>query len=194
LADFSAPPENRGVLCRLQPAREVIAVDYYQSIVVEYLRADRATFVNTECLLQLEPGDIPTKGTHWYCDVVAVNFRDRGAVYLCEVTYSATPHPLLRRLQAWSANWSGLRSAIARDCGVPKSWQVQPWLFIPEERHAVLNKKLLTIANMGGDGQMPAPRVTYLESVVPWKFQVWNRRGSALEVGARQAGAAAGQT
>ncbi len=28
-------------------------MDYYESIVVSYLRADRALFVNTECCIQL---------------------------------------------------------------------------------------------------------------------------------------------
>jgi hypothetical protein len=159
-------------------------VDYFQGVVSEYLRADRATFVNPECLLQLEPGDVPAKGTHWYCDVVAANFREC-AIYLCEVTYSTTLHALLGRLHAWSSNWTALRSAIVRDCGVPESWHIQPWLFIPEERHAVLRKKLPTIKNIGDpNGSMPSPRVTYLESVVPWKYRTWDRQVSALETDA----------
>lgn len=159
-------------------------MDYFQGVVSEYLRADRATFVNTECLLQLKPGDSPGKGTHWYCDVVAANFREQ-AVYLCEVTYSMTLHALLGRLRAWSNNWPGLCSAIVRDCGVPKDWHVQPWLFIPKERHAVLKRKLGTIVNIGGaDGGMPSPRITHLEAVVPWKYRTWDRKVSALETDA----------
>jgi len=79
-------------------------VGYFQEIVTEYLRADRAMFVNTECLIQLNPGDVVSKGTHWYCDAVAVNFRE-SAVYLCEVTYSTSLSALIGRLQAWSSNW-----------------------------------------------------------------------------------------
>jgi hypothetical protein len=63
-------------------------VDYFQGVVTEYLRADRAVFVNTECCIQLNPLDNPDKsGPHWYCDAVAVNFRD-SKVFLCEVSYS----------------------------------------------------------------------------------------------------------
>jgi hypothetical protein len=51
-------------------------MDYYQEVVTEYLRSDRATFVNTECLIQLEPGQMLGKGAHWYCDAMAVNFRE----------------------------------------------------------------------------------------------------------------------
>jgi len=52
-------------------------MDYFQGVVTEYLRANRATFVNTECLIQLEAGDTPAKGQHWYCDAVAVNFKEK---------------------------------------------------------------------------------------------------------------------
>jgi len=62
-------------------------VDYFQSVVTDYLRANRSTFLNTECLLQLQPWDSPRKGESWICDVVAVNFH-KSTVYLCEVTYS----------------------------------------------------------------------------------------------------------
>ena len=42
-------------------------MDYYLGVVTEYLRADRAIFVNTESLIQLDPGDVPVKDRHWYC-------------------------------------------------------------------------------------------------------------------------------
>ena len=51
-------------------------MDYYQGVVTEYLRANRATFVNTECCIQLNPGPHPdNSGPHWYCDAVAVNLQ-----------------------------------------------------------------------------------------------------------------------
>jgi hypothetical protein len=61
-------------------------VDYYQRVVAEFLRADKAMLVNPECSIQFVPGRVPPKGTSWYCDVMAANFRERRA-YLCEVTY-----------------------------------------------------------------------------------------------------------
>jgi hypothetical protein len=132
-------------------------------------------------LIQLDPADAPSKGTHWYSDAVAVNFRE-SAVYVCEVTYSSTLHSLLARLQAWSTNWSALRAALVRDCSVPGTWRIQPWLFVPEVRHEVLKKKMAFLTNIGDlGGQMPIPRVTYLESVVPWKYRTWDRKVSALE-------------
>ncbi len=47
-------------------------MDYYQGVVTDYLRADRAMFVNTECCIQLDEGNNPDAfpGRHWYCDAV----------------------------------------------------------------------------------------------------------------------------
>lgn len=151
-------------------------MDYYQGVVTDYLRADRAMFVNTECCIQLDEGDNPDKfpGRHWYCDAVAVNFRDR-AVFLCEITYSSTQDALVKRLKAWHSHWDELRFALIRDLHVPKDWNVRPWAFIPEACHAVLERKLVPLAfeGTGSDG-MPLPRVTFLESVAPWKYRSWN--------------------
>ena len=108
-------------------------MDYFQGVVTEYLRANRATFVNTECLIQLDTGDAPAKGQHWYCDAVAVNFKERTA-YLCEVTYSRTLYSLLARLSGWINNWSGIKAALHRDCGVGPDWRVVPWIFVPADR------------------------------------------------------------
>ena len=79
---------RRSVLGAVQRSARIEGqpVSYYQDIVTEYLRADRAMFVNAEYLIQLDQTDVTSKGTTWYCDVVAVSFREK-KVYLCEVTY-----------------------------------------------------------------------------------------------------------
>jgi hypothetical protein len=67
---------------------EVMPQDYYEPVVVNYLRADRAIFVNTECCVQLNQADNPdTSGDHWYCDAVALDLRAK-AVFLCEISYA----------------------------------------------------------------------------------------------------------
>ena len=153
-------------------------MDYFQGVVTEFLRADRAVFVNTECLLQLASGHAPVKGRHWYCDAVAVNFRE-SSVSLCEVTYASTVQALVKRLEAWATHWPQLRSAIVRDCCVPSNWHVHPWLFIPEDRHPTLTRRLATIKGIGEHArQMPVPKVTYLEAVTPWKYSNWHRKPS----------------
>lgn len=45
-------------------------MDYFQGVVTEYLVADRATYVNTEPLIQLDANELK-KGRHWYCDAAA---------------------------------------------------------------------------------------------------------------------------
>jgi hypothetical protein len=161
-------------------------MDYFQGVVTEFLRADRAVYVNTECLLQLDLGDSPPKGRHWYCDAVAVNFRE-STVYLCEVSYSKGLSSLVARLSAWDTYWSELGAAIARDCAIPTSWAIQPWVFIPEARQATLDKKLAPILATVREGKrMPKPRVTFLEAVTPWKYRSWDRKSDALEAAAVQ--------
>ena len=157
-------------------------MDYYQGVVTEFLRADRAMFVNPECPIQLARAAAPPKGTSWYCDVVAVNFRER-RVYLCEITYSPTLHSLFRRLQAWSTNWSAVCSAIVRDCSVPNDWKIQPWVFLPKKSHALFEERLKLLTNVGDvDGNMPLPLITDLEEVAPWEYS-YDRtpKGSSLD-------------
>lgn len=151
-------------------------MDYFQGVVTEYLRADRAMFVNTECCIQLNPGDNPdASGPHWYCDAVAVNFRD-STVFLCEVSYSKSLHALMKRLEGWSTHWSTLRAALSRDCALSTDWPIRPWLFVPEDRREVLTKKLSKLY-IGPNG-MPEPKVTSLESVTPWMYRSWNRHNN----------------
>ena len=148
-------------------------MDYYQGVVVEYLRADRAVFVNTECCIQLNPGKNPdVTGPHWYCDAVALDLRRR-IVLLCEVSYSSSLAALLSRLGDWSENWSGVRAALIRDCLVESTWTVQPWLFVPNARREGLQRKLALLCEPRS--AMPMPLITDLENVVPWKYAAWNR-------------------
>jgi hypothetical protein len=152
-------------------------MDYYESIVVSYLRADRALFVNTECCIQLNLADNPdTSGPHWYCDVVACDFR-KHRIYLCEISYGARLADLIKRLTAWHENWDSVCKALFRDSCLPDDWPVRPWLFVPENRLQHLKRWWETIC---GNGQLPqyqTPLVTTLEMVQPWRYCSWNRIG-----------------
>ncbi|NJN39644.1 MAG: hypothetical protein HC807_00520 [Gammaproteobacteria bacterium] len=152
-------------------------MDYFQGVVTEYLRANRSVFVNTECLIQLDEGDKQIKGRHWFCDAMAVSFKE-STVFLCEITYSSTMQSLISRLQAWRKNWHELNTAVLRDSGAPNDWKVQPWIFIPQKHHAAFLKKfehaqpdeLLKLS-------MPSLRITYLETVLPWEYKsTWDRK------------------
>ncbi len=40
-------------------------MDYYANVVIDYLRANRSTFVNTEYCIQLNPGNPDTSRVAW---------------------------------------------------------------------------------------------------------------------------------
>jgi hypothetical protein len=151
-------------------------MDFYQGVVTDYLRADRAVFLNTECCIQVNPGENPdSSGPHWYCDAIAVDLR-KSSVFLCEISYSTSLDALIKRLNDWNEHWPTVCAAIVRDCHMPPTWPVRPWLFVPAARIELLHAKLAQIAkNDGKELRLPEPLVTCLEDVVPWKYKSWNR-------------------
>lgn len=151
-------------------------MDYYQGVVTEYLRASRSVFINTECCIQLEAGDNPDRGTHWYCDAVAVDFA-KSSVFLCEISYAKSPSALMKRLSDWNRHWDGIRAALVRDCRLRGDWPVQPWVFFPKVYEtAVLGGLERLRRSEEHDATMPYPRITFLEEVAPWKYPAWNRK------------------
>jgi hypothetical protein len=101
-------------------------MDYCRGVVVEYLRADRRLFVNTECLIQLNEAANPdTSGPHWYCDAVTAGVGNE-AVFLCEVSYAHGLAALLRRLAERGSHWEAVCAAVSRDCRLPSGWPVRP--------------------------------------------------------------------
>lgn len=148
-------------------------MDYYQSVVVEYLRADRAVFVNTEYCIQINPASNPdASGPHWYCDAVALDFRSK-EILLCEISYADQLADLTKRLKGWHDNWDGIRNALARDSSFSLPWPIRPWLFVREDRIPLLEQRLIQITN----GQPPKfdPKITPLEMVQPWRYRAHNR-------------------
>lgn len=148
-----------------------LGMDYYQGVVANFLDADPAVFINNEYYIRLD--GLPAKGNSWYCDIMAVNMKEQ-AVYLCEVTFSKSLGGLAKRLQAWDENWPQICQAIRQKSAIPSSWIIQPWLFIPEQPKQALLAKL-------GSIQMPQPRLTWLESVVPWNYNSDERFKDWLE-------------
>ena len=151
-------------------------MDYFQGVLTDYLRADLAMFVNTECCIQLSPGTNPDRtGHHWYCDAIAVNFRTT-EIFLCEVSYEKSLSALVTRLNSWSEYWPQLKVALVRDCKLPLDWPVCPWLFVPHDLRSTLEQKLNKLSNPGFDNvKMPTPKLTELEDILPWKYKSWNR-------------------
>lgn len=83
-----------------------------------------------------------------------------------------------KRLSEWNAHWHDVCVALARDCKLPMTWPVRPWLFVPEDAIPtvvfVIQKLPTTNATPAA---MPVSRITPLEKVVPWQYTSWNREG-----------------
>jgi hypothetical protein len=149
-------------------------VDYFQGVVSDYLRANRGTYVNSECCIQLNPGENPDDtGPHWFCDALAIHLPSRTA-YLCEVSFAKELSALRGRLKDWRLNWAQLRVALERDCGIPLVWRVRPWAFVPAELHSKL-AAYSKISKVAASDSMPPIKVTALEDVLPWKYKSWHR-------------------
>lgn len=147
-------------------------MDYYQGVVIDYLRASRTVFVNTECCIQVNPAKNPdSSGPHWYCDAVTVDFA-KEAVFLCEISYAKGLGALMKRLQEWNLHWPAVLAAVDRDCRLEKlKWPVKPWIFIPDDYKKTAEQGLQRILGKQGGSAMPYPEITSLESVVPWKYK-----------------------
>jgi hypothetical protein len=145
-------------------------MDYYQGVVVEYLRADRSLFVNTECCIQLNRNPNPDlSGPHWYCDALAINLRDK-EVLLCEISYAKGLSALFKRLKEWEVHWKSVRLALERDCNIDPTYKVRPWIFAPSD---LLNKYESQFMALKFDDN--ECRTTKLEDVQPWKYCSWDR-------------------
>ncbi|MGA2203414.1 MAG: hypothetical protein ABSD89_11355 [Halobacteriota archaeon] len=160
-------------------------MDYYESVVMDYLRADRALFVNTECCIQISRGHNPDKGiTHWYCDAVVADFRSE-TVFLCEISYSLKLAALIKRLKTWNDNWESIRGALARESALREDWLVRlrPWLFVPSGEECVPETRpdhhqlLTALSRLGNGSPKFIPRITPLEMVQPWRYCSWDRIG-----------------
>jgi hypothetical protein len=145
-------------------------MNYCKALVMDYLRADRALFLNEECMIQLDPCRNPDKTKHWLCDVVVVDFNAR-TIWLCEITYDRILARLLKRLGEWAHNWPDVRKALWRDCKFPQEWDwpLRVWAFVPKEL-----VERLTLRLNGMD-----VRITALEDVMPWTYRDWDREPEA---------------
>lgn len=151
-------------------------MDYFQGVVAEFLRADRACFINSEFFISIDPskGEYQ-KDKHWFVDVLAIHLTQQRA-YLCEVTYARKPVALINRLGLWKVNWATIRQALQRDAGIPLDWPVYPWIFVPAEFQPEIRPTLERLF----PGEY---RLSKLEDTVPWKYPNWNRIDNDFEPG-----------
>ena len=153
-------------------------MDSYKVVVVEYLRADSAMFVNTDCCIQGYNGkDVEPSGFRWSCDAIAVDFRHR-AVYLCEIAFTQGLHALIKRLGVWTKNQEEIKNGLQHVCKLPSHWRVYVWLFVPRDSFEMLDAKLEELRSTFGSSFKV--RITALEDVQPWRSSAWDRNSSQL--------------
>lgn len=150
-------------------------MDYFEGVVLNYIRSDRSVFVNSECCIQLNEASNPDKsGPHWYCDAVCVDFRNKN-ILLCEISFSSSLSTLVSKLKDWNIYWDRLAFSLERDSNLPKGWPVRPWIFVPEIRIPLLLKRIKEFSENGTLNYTPL--ITPLELTQPWRFRSWNRLG-----------------
>jgi hypothetical protein len=147
-------------------------VDPCEHDVIAYLKADRAVFVNSQFLLQLDEGT-EQKKRHLWIDALAVDLRNK-EVLLCEVSIARNPAALLKRIGMLCVDWSAYRQALWRDASIPVEWSARFRAFVPRERVTELLATLRTMLTA------PCPLtidIVPLEEIAPWKYCYWKRSG-----------------
>lgn len=166
MMDAEAPKPRPPAVKRDDP------MDYYESVMIHYLRSDRAIFVNSECCIQLnQSGNPDTSGPHWYCDAVGTDLRNR-TIFLCEISYSKDLPSLTKKLREWHRDWEKVCNALICDSFLDRTWPIRPWLFVPEHLVPLLLQRFEELS--GGGALKLRPLITTLEMIQPWRFQSWN--------------------
>ena len=156
----------------------------YKSVVLDYLQADRALFVNAAFCTHLDRPEHPEKqGQLWSCDAIAIDLR-HGAAYVCQAVCKDKLQPLINRLSTWTKNWDLIKTALRRDSKVPAKWRIYVWLFVPKGFIETLDGELehlrITI------GSKFKVKITALEDVQPWRASTWERCEAAWETSGQQ--------
>jgi hypothetical protein len=147
-------------------------MEHYKTVVMDYLQADRAVFVNTKCDIEVGGAASQKKsGQHCSCDAVAIDLRHR-AVYLCDAAFESKLQPLIKKLSTWTKNWDSIETALQHECRVPAKWRVYIWLFVPKDLIEMLDAELEDLRNTSGSKFKV--KVTVLEDVQPWRASCWS--------------------
>jgi hypothetical protein len=107
---------------------------HFKDVVMDYLQADGAVFINTKFRIQLDELGESEKPGQWYsCDAVAIDLR-HGAIYLCETAFEHKFRSLVKKLSTWTKNWESIKSALRMGCRIPADWRIYSELI--KARHA----------------------------------------------------------
>ena len=139
-------------------------MDYYQSIVAEWLTADGRTLVAQEYGLRTSHvQEFKVKGQkNLWPDILAVRPRDKRA-FLCEVSWSKDWKRTGEKLAKYHELMPQIRESLDHWLAIPTSndWVVHVWYFVPEAQ--VEKTKQLGPAGLG-------LRVSSLDQIKPWTY------------------------
>lgn len=148
-------------------------MEHYKTVVMDYLQADRALFVNTAFRTQFDKPEGPERpGRCWSCDAVAIDLR-HGAAYVCQVAFDHKLQRLIKELFAWTKQWELIKAALQRDGRVPAMWRIHVWLFVPRDSIEMLDQELEHLRHTAGSKFKI--KITALEDVQPWRASTWER-------------------
>lgn len=141
-------------------------MDYFQGVVLEYLRADRSNFVNPEFWVR---GNLESAHNrpHWFVDILTVNMKEK-KVYLCEVTYAKQPRALVQRLRSWREHWETIEKTLREDTGVPGDWPLCPWVFATDQAMKAIEPELVRL--------FPDHKASNLLKTLPWEYCTYDRK------------------
>lgn len=147
-------------------------MDYFQGVVLEYLRADRSCFVNPEFWIR---GNLKSSHDkpHWFVDVLAVHMKKK-EVYLCEVTYAKQPRALVQRLRSWKTHWEIINQTLREDTSIGEDWPLIPWVFATTDFLKVIKPVL--------EDLFPQGRTKSLSDVLPWMYCTYDRKEEIKQI------------
>ena len=137
-------------------------MDYFQSIVAEWLVSDGRTllaeeyYLRTSHVRELKHRD----QTYLWPDIIAVRLHDR-KVFLCEVTWSRNWSAIKRKLEKYAEHMPEIRDALEHWLGIPHDFGMSIWYFVPENHICKIGERKPRGLQLD---------FTSLEDVQPWKY------------------------
>lgn len=158
-------------------------MDYFQTVVGEWLTADGRTLIAQE--YGLRTSDVRSfkskNQTNLWPDIVAVRLMDK-KVYLCEITWSRDWQRIKLKLDNYWNLLPSIKDALECWLGIPQTeeWAVSVWYFVPESH------TMRIMAMRPGELNL---RVTKLEDIKPWTYtHGWRQPDDrAVDAGTRSA-------
>jgi hypothetical protein len=147
-------------------------MDYYQTIVSEWLTSDGRTLVAQEYGLRTSHVNEfrHKEQSNLWPDILAVRLNDK-QVFLCEVTWSKDWGRIKEKMCVYDVHMPQIRLSLENWLGIPATddWKLDVWYFVPKVHiEKIVQRK----------PQELRLRLTPLELIKPWTYthgwREWN--------------------